>query len=78
MRHLMMEIVMDILSLLLLVLFVVVVGAAALWLINRFFPAGTFRTVALIIVGVVLLLVLLSGTGLLGSTSAILATPVGT
>lgn len=69
---------MDILSLALLLLFIVAVGLGAYWLINKFFPVGLPRTIALAIVGIVLLIVLLNGTGLLGGTAAVLSTPVGT
>ena len=69
---------MDILSLALLLLFIVAIGLGAYWLINKFFPAGLPRTIALAVVGLVLLIVLLNGAGLLGGTAAILSTPVGT
>jgi uncharacterized membrane protein (DUF485 family) len=68
---------MTIISLLLTILFVFLVGYAAYWLINRFIPVGLPRTVALVIVGIVLLIYLLSGVGLIGGATGLLATPVG-
>lgn len=60
-----------------LLLFVFLVGYASYWLINRFIPVGLPRTVALVIVGIVLLIYLLSGVGLIGDTAGLLTTPVG-
>lgn len=68
---------MSIISLLLTLLFVFLVGYGAYWLINKFIPVGLPRTVALVIVGIVLLIYLLSGVGLIGGAAGILATPVG-
>ncbi len=67
---------MSLISILVLLLFVGLVGYGAYWIINRFFPAGLPRTIALAIVGILLLIVLLSNVGLLGGASALLATPV--
>lgn len=72
-----MEYIMTIISLLLTLLFVGLVGYAAYWLINRFIPVGLPRTIALVIVGVVLLIYLLSAVGLIGGTAAVLGTTVG-
>lgn len=68
---------MTIISLLLTLLFVFLVGYAAFWLINRFIPVGLPRTIALVIVGIVLLIYLLSGVGLIGGATGLLSTPVG-
>lgn len=68
---------MTIISVLLTLLFVFLVGYGAYWLISRFIPVGLPRTVALIVVGIVLLIYLLSGVGLIGGATALLSTPVG-
>lgn len=69
---------MDILSLLLIIGFVLLVGWAAYWLINRFIPGGMPRTVALVVVGILLLLFLLTQVGLIGGAEQVLTTPVET
>jgi len=67
---------MTILSLLLVVFAVVVLGWLAHFVIRRFFPAGLPQTIALCIVGIVLLLFFLSQTGLIGSFNGVLNHPL--
>lgn len=68
---------MSLISLLIVLLFIVLVGYGAYWVITKFFPGGLPRTVALAIVGIILLIVLLTNVGLMGEASNLLATPVG-
>lgn len=49
------------------ILVIVIIGIVAYWVITKFFPAP-FTTVALAIVGIILLLALLNVFGLLGDS----------
>jgi uncharacterized membrane protein YeaQ/YmgE (transglycosylase-associated protein family) len=50
---------MDLITMLITLLVIFVVGCVAYWIITKFFEPGQIRTIALVVVGVILLIILL-------------------